>query len=488
MKKNHPTLEEKIRASGKAFFDKQTQHLEFKRPLKPASMWWQSWGFLFPTGGALGIIVTVLVAILIGSTQPNSSFNQAFTGIYALNQVSYPPYSQRDQAEDFLEGKPSYDQYRQDVSQFFRLTAPVVMDGNTNITYSPLSAYVALSLLLEAANGATYDALVDVLNVTDLDQFRRESEHAFIDTYLEVNDVINGQPTTLARSAIANGVFIKENVQVKADYLSLLGQQYFAEVFETAFDQQGLNDISRWLNQRTFGFLDIPPNDLSLNQDTVISLFNAFYLKANWRKPFPSTANTLGSFTNRSTGAVLDQVTYMNKVIPQTLFVDQPEFTLTLDQAYGDHRVVYVLPKNNLSPTELLQGEYYPRIQAAIESTHQLDAVALSLPKSSSKNRLDLKASLLSVAPSLAPLFDPATADLSNALPEGYVQSLLQHTKIDFFEAGFEAAAITEANIGVTSIPSLPTHQLHLNESYLYLIVNGQGLILFAGVIHQPTF
>jgi serine protease inhibitor len=80
------------------------------------------------------------------------------------------------------------------------------------------------------------------------------------------------------------------------------------------------------------------------------------------------------------------------------------------------------------------------------------------------------------------------TADLSEALPNAYVQSLLQHTRIDFLEAGFEAAAITEANVGVNSGPTLPTQQLILNESYLYLIVNGQGLILFAGVVNQPSF
>ena len=488
MKKHRPTIEEKIRASGQAFFDDKTRHLAFNRPLDKAPSWWQKWGYLLPAGGAFSLIVTVLVSILIGSTQPNSSFNQAFTGIYALNQVSFPPFNQRDQAEDFLEGQPSYDQYRQDVDRFFRQTAPAMMDGGDNIAYSPLSAYVALSLLLEAANGSTYAALADLLNVNDRDQFRQQSEHAFIDTYLEVNEMINGESITLARSTQANGLFIKDNLMVNADYLSLLGQQYFTEVFHTAFDDAGLTDISRWLNQRTDGFLDIQPSDLSLNQDTVISLFNTFYLRANWRKAFNPVANTVGLFTNRRTGSILNQVTFMNKVIPQTLYLDQPEFTLSIDQAYGDHRVVYVLPKEDLSPTDLLGSDYYPRIQAALASSHQLDTVALSMPKTSTSHRLNLKEALLTVAPSIAPLFDPLTADLSEALPNAYVQSLLQHTRIDFLEAGFEAAAITEANVGVNSGPTLPTQQLILNESYLYLIVNGQGLILFAGVVNQPSF
>jgi serine protease inhibitor len=84
-------------------------------------------------------------------------------------------------------------------------------------------------------------------------------------------------------------------------------------------------------------------------------------------------------------------------------------------------------------------------------------------------------------------LFDPQQADLSNALPGGYVQSLVQHLRVDLLKDGMEAAAITEANVGVTSMPTPPRVSLNLNRSFLYFVVNQQGLMLFSGVVHQPT-
>jgi len=115
------------------------------------------------------------------------------------------------------------------------------------------------------------------------------------------------------------------------------------------------------------------------------------------------------------------------------------------------------------------------------------ERILLTVPASSTQGKLDLKANLLSVYPEIASLFDPQQADLSKALPGGYVQSLIQHLRVDLLKDGLEAAAITEANVGVTSIPLPPRVSLTLDRSFLYFVINAQGLMLFSGVVHQPT-
>jgi serine protease inhibitor len=130
---------------------------------------------------------------------------------------------------------------------------------------------------------------------------------------------------------------------------------------------------------------------------------------------------------------------------------------------------------------------YLPSIQAAFTSTTANERILLTVPESSTQGKLDLKANLLAVYPEISSLFDPQQADLSNALPGGYVQSLVQHLRIDILKDGMEAAAITEANVGVTSMPTPPRVSLNLNRSFLYFVINHQGLMLFSGVVHQPT-
>jgi serine protease inhibitor len=269
-------------------------------------------------------------------------------------------------------------------------------------------------------------------------------------------------------------------------YLDRLATDYFSEVFHTDFQPDGLADMANWLNQKTFNFLDMKPSDLGLNQDTAMALFNTFYLKANWLQAF-DIIDTQGQFTNSSNQTNVRGVTYMQKETPSTLYLDQPGFTLGVDEAYGDHRIVYVLPKGDLTPVDLLSEIYLPSIQAAFTSPVSNERITLTVPTSTTKGKLDLKANLLSVYPEIASLFDPQRADLSKALPGGYVQNLIQHLRVDLLKDGLEAAAITEANIGVTSMPIPPRVSLTLDRSFLYFVINHQGLMLFSGVIHQPT-
>jgi serpin B len=485
MKKN--ALENKIKVSGDQYFSQRTSHLTFTRTLTKSKPWWSKaliWG---TPSAALVTSVTVLVAILIGATQPNGSIPQTFQTIQALNQVSYPSLDQRDQAEDFLEGQPTYDAYRESINAFFQLTASSLFDGQDNVTYSPLSAYAALSLLLEAADGETYDTLASLLGIESIQQLRQDSSQAFIDTYLEQSQTVVGNEELIARSQMSNGVFVREDISVQPDYLSRLAGDYFAEVFHTQFDQSGLQDLALWLNQKTFGFLQINPNDLSINQDTAMVLFNTLYLKANWLNPFQRISGS-DAFTNTTNGEVIDDVTYMQKTTPSSLYLDHSDFTLGADMLYGDHRVIYVLPKGDLSPVELLDSPYFPIIESSFQQTDTNERIQLTIPKMSTKGKLDLKENLLTVAPSIANLFDPLQANLSKALDGGFLQSFQQHIRVDFLEEGMEAAAITEADVGVTSAPITPRVQLNLNRSFLYFVVNRQGLLLFSGVVNQPSF
>jgi serine protease inhibitor len=480
------SLEKKIKQSGQAYFDQRTAHLNFQGVLSQPKPWWVKLALWGTPAAAVATTVTVLLAVLIGSIDPNGSVQQTFRSLQALNTVSFPPFEQRDETGDFSQGQPRYETYRAQVNQYFARTAPELFSTSTNLAYSPLSAFMALTLLLEAADGQTQEALSSLLGVEDMDVLREETSQVFIDTYLETKETVNQRETILAKSLLGNGVFVREDIDVNPMYLDRLATDYFSEVFHTDFQPDGLADMANWLNQKTFNFLDMKPSDLGLNQDTAMALFNTFYLKANWLQAF-DIIDTQGQFTNSSNQTNVRGVTYMQKETPSTLYLDQPGFTLGVDEAYGDHRIVYVLPKGDLTPVDLLSETYLPSIQAAFTSPVSNERITLTVPTSTTKGKLDLKANLLSVYPEIASLFDPQQADLSKALPGGYVQNLIQHLRIDLLKDGLEAAAITEANIGVTSMPIPPRVSLTLDRSFLYFVINHQGLMLFSGVIHQPT-
>ena len=351
-------LEKKIKQSGQAYFDKRTAHLNFQRELHKPKPWWMTLAMWGTPAAAVATTVTVLVAVLIGSIDPNGSVPQTFRSLHALNSVSFPSFQQRNQAEDFLEGQPRYDTYRSQVNEFFALTAPDLFSTGNNLAYSPLSAFMALTLLLEAADGQTHEALASILAVEDMNLLREETSHVFIDTYLEDKLTIHQDEIIRARSLLGNGVFVREDIDVNPVYLNRLATDYFTEVFHTDFQPDGLADMANWLNQKTFNFLDMKPSDLGLNQDTAMALFNTFYLKANWLEAF-DILTTQGTFTNSSNQSNVRGVTYMQKETSSTLYLDQPGFTLGVDHAYGDHRIVYVLPKGDLIPVDFKVREVF---------------------------------------------------------------------------------------------------------------------------------
>jgi serpin B len=481
-------LETKIKSSGRAYFEQRTAHLSFQGPL-PKKASWLVWPRILtwatPTA-AFGVTLTVMVSMLLGATQPEGSLPKAFTGIQALNDVQFPNVDRDDLGQEDALTNHAYLPYIQQIHDYFQVTSQTLFASEDNVVYSPYSAYAALSLLLEAAGGETKTALEGLLQVESRAALREGSRFAYEQTYQLVTNTVNQTSQTLARSQMANGVFVRDDITVNPDYLSTLATQYFAEVFHTRFDAEGVVDIVSWLNQRTFDVLNMQPEDLSLNQDTALSLFNTLYLQANWQRAFTPLSNR-SSFTNTANGEVLNQIRYMQKDTATTLYLDQPEFILTIDQAYGDYRVVYVLPKEDIQPLALLSEVNFPSIQAAFAETSVNESVRLTVPITTIQSKLDLKANLLSVYPAIATLFNPATADLSNALPNAFLQSLIQHVKIDMNPSGVEAAAITEANVGVTSAPTPPRVTMTLDRSYLYFLVNADGLLMFAGLVNQPT-
>ncbi|MFZ9704398.1 MAG: hypothetical protein ACO3BB_03940, partial [Bacilli bacterium] len=154
-------LETKIKASGRAYFTKRTAHLSFQGPL-PKKPSWAAWPRIItwatPTA-ALGVTLTVMVSMLLGATQPEGSLPKAFTGIQPLNEVQFPSVDREQLGqEDALESF-AYQQYINQISDYFQFTSQTIFASNDNVVYSPYSAYAALSLLLEAAGGETKTAL-----------------------------------------------------------------------------------------------------------------------------------------------------------------------------------------------------------------------------------------------------------------------------------------------------------------------------------------
>ena len=467
MKEPLSSLEKKIRASGNVYFS------SFQRPRlvsfpKKRSFWNTSWVVPSLLSTTFGVL---LVTLTLQATQARGAFEDAL-GLTPLNTVVYPRWNDAG-SEDMLGGTFLKDA----ISSFTSSTLPAMRSSQENVLYSPLSSYITLAMLYEASQEQTREELQSFLTIEDESLLRQEIASIFRSSYQQRYQGTN----PVLQSRLANAMFIKDTYPIQASYTDLLASSYFAEVFHTSFDDRSKQDIADWINQKTNDFLSIEPEELSIQASTQWLLYNTLYMRANWLTPFEDNQTQEEIFTPDYGSAL--RVNMMKKTLPNARMISQETYTMITDDAFGGYQFHYVLPSMNDSVEALLSTDgFLSQLEDDQEETF-VEEINVYVPQFSLINTLDLKSWM---APMIPSLFDPSLANLSNAGEGLFVQSLKQDARVDVFEQGFEAAAITEADVGTTAAPLQPTLEVRLDRSFIFLITNEQGLLHFIGIVHQP--
>lgn len=416
---------------------------------------------------AVGVAV---VAVIISLAGPGGA-----RGIDALNAVTFPESDHvstesvsvdhvnhiRDFAVDSLQGLYS--------------------DDEANFVYSPISAYYALSLLVEAAQGETYDQLASALGITDIDTFRQDSRNLYQNLYYDFT-IGEDAYEKVATSKIANGVFVNESAAVKQSYLDTLATEYYTEVFHTTFNAEAKRGIADWINDKTNNFLDVTPDDLEANSTTLFALYNTLYMKKSWNTRFLNDRTFKDNFTTTASGETQNgDFMHGDQYTPYFVHTEYRSISKTFFQG---GKVIFVLPNATYLPSDILASDTLVRqILNEMKSPAVDDYVmaSIALPKTKVIQKHDLEPALEGQGVTAA--FDITRADLSRAVDDAYLETLTQKVGVEFNEDGSEAAAYTEATAGSTSsMPEDNGVSFVMDHSFLYFIVSPEGVPLFVGV------
>jgi len=423
------------------------------------------WSFGSAGTALVGIAIVAVVLLTAGPKE--------YLGLEALNAVNYP------QDREVNKALVSSDHVTHIRDFAFETTQGLYSDDTANLVYSPISAYYALSLLLEAARGDTYTQLADTLGVSDIQSLRSDSQNLYKNLYYDFKEG-SGDNYKYATSKIANGVFVNNLATVKQDYLDTLATEYFAEVFHTAFDADSKKGIADWLNDKTNDFLDVVPEDLHVDTETLYALYNTIYMKESWVKGFEESMTEEATFTTTDSGAT-QRGDFMYGLQPAPYFSHDEYESLSLG-LYGGSKVIFVLPQSGYLPSDIIQSSVLLNqiLDEMANATETNDVVArVGLPKGKTVQKYSLKETLQ--ANGVIDVFTDAS-DLGNAVDGAFVESIIQKVGVEFTEAGAEAAAYTEVDVGETAMPSNGDLDFILNHSFLYFIVSPDGVPSFIGV------
>ena len=362
---------------------------------------------------------------------------------------------------------------------FFHATLQNDADKNNKLI-SPLSIYLALSMVYNGADNATKDSMEAALRLKGTD-------------LKSLNDLCNTLITSLpdednkVHLAIANSIWYRQNsYQPFSSFLNIVQDNYLASISPLNFDDPGaVKTINNWVSDKTNQ--KIPSVFQSISPDDLVFLINAIYFNGSWKYAFNSS-NTSNDQFYLADGTTKN-VPFMKQKISTKMFADNSFKMIELPYGGGNSFSMYILQPLNVEESlesfalslneNTLKGEINKMDSIPIDVQIPKWGYAYEIPNMKPElSKLGMGIAFSGLA-DFSKIYDPAQVKV-------YISKAIHKTYIKVNEAGTEAAAVTVIGIGYTnSIPSLPVFKL--DHPFLYLIVEKQtGAVLFLGTVNDP--
>ena len=329
-----------------------------------------------------------------------------------------------------------------------------------NVVVSPYSAAVALSMLAEGAEGRT----------------RTEFDNALGGVLYKAED-LGGNDTVVVKSA--NSLWLDDNFSPRNRYVSLLEKDFdaFLDV-ENFASPVAVEAINNWCSEHTNGKI----NDIidRLDPSNVMVLVNALYFNAPWENEFDPDRTREQIFygsSNESKVKMMGAEGYYMYAAHQGFQIIQLPY---LGLKYA---MYVVLPPKGADINKLISRMDETAYHAAMDMLSQ-QKVRLFMPRFKVETSMLLNKPLQSMGIKTA---FTAAADFSGIAEMGplVLDKVKQKCYIDVTEKGTEAAAVTSAQIRLTSArPVAQVPIMRVDRPFVFVIADAENRnVLFAGKI-----
>ena len=330
-------------------------------------------------------------------------------------------------------------------------------DKNENLVISPYSAGVALSMLAEGAEGQT----------------KAEFNTALNNCIFKAED-LGGNDTVVVNSV--NSLWVDDNFSIRNRYLFLLQKDFDALATALNFsDPSTVQAINNWCSEHTNGKIkDIIDR---LGPNSVMVLANALYFNAPWLNPFDKNLTTKASFNGSLRKSEINMMSrrgYMNYAEYQGCQL------VELPYEGGRYSMFVLLPAAGIDVNDIIGYLNEDIYNEAMKSLAPKE-VLLKMPKAKLETSLLLNQTLGSMG--IKSAFTSA-ADFKGIAEMGplVLDQVKQKCYVDISESGTEAAAVTVAQIRLTSVRPSSFVTMTVDRPYLFFIVDKQNSnVMFAG-------
>ncbi len=354
----------------------------------------------------------------------------------------------------------------------------VAEEETGNFMISPLSASVALTMLLNGCDGSTYDQIKGMLNYPEdltLNEIN-ETYKTLVSQLLEADNKV-----TLA---LANAIFYRDGFIVKEPFLNSMQTGFSAYIRSLDFNSpSALDEINGWASDNTNGKIEEVLQ--SISADAVMFIMNALYFKGDWAYKFDEALTGDKPFYPDGSGTIM--VSTMNGEVGAKIYSTDGYMAVELPYGRTNYTMVIIVPEDNL--TDLCSSfdiDEWNSLTDGLGGQDEFGNVEVSMPVFKFSYEKYLNDQLKSMG--MTDAFDDFRADLTGISDEHiYVSFVKQNTFIEVNEEGTEAAAVTTIGINLLNAGTPQTPVFNIDKSFLFAIrERTTNTILFIGQVFNP--
>ena len=356
--------------------------------------------------------------------------------------------------------------------------------GGDNRLYSPLSSYLALSMLAELTDGESRAQILALLGAERIETLRENAGILWQTHY---------QNDAAATSVLANSLWLNQELSFRREVIDRLSESYYASVYQGEMGSKELNEqLQAWINTQTNNLLEGQTGGLETTPESVLSLVNTVSYHARWVAGFSEERTALASFHGAGGDEICD---FMHGDLSGSYFWFDRFSAIFLEVENGmnwDSGMWLLLPDEGVTPEDLLTDAQaldflsMTRDQRAALPNQKPQIIHLSLPKFDVSGELSLKDSLQALG--VTDVFDADKADfspLSTAAEGFYVSEVRQGLRTAVDEEGITAAAYTYIGLCGSAAPPSEEIDFTLDRPFLFALTGNDGLPLMTGVVNR---
>lgn len=349
-----------------------------------------------------------------------------------------------------------------------------------NIVYSPVSTAQALGMVHLGARGDTQVQIAEFLGIPADGAGDRELRR------IRVASAPAGEQGV--RVKLANALFLSDKWRFQDSYIAGAKSLYDATAARVDFEgapAAAAQTINRWADQATEGMITQAVDPATINRAAAAYLVNATFFEGNWLHDFRKTEQRKFLFGD-GRDADFAMMSREGQFAQASL-----DGWKAIRLPYSDERFVMdvMLPERRQAELSVLPPRRIAALSEAL-STATHEPIRVHLPRFQALVRQDLKPPLRAAGLTLP--FDRNRADLSAMSQPGqaplYIDEAFQVSRLEVFEAGTRAAAVTViVPVPVSMPPPFKGSDFVVDHPFVFAIRDLEsGAILFFGRITMP--